>query len=29
MAPGAATPVVFPPPKGSDSTAETKARLVG
>ena len=29
MAPGAVTPVVFPPPKGSDSTSENKARLVG
>ncbi|WP_019903048.1 heme biosynthesis HemY N-terminal domain-containing protein [Methylobacterium sp. 77] len=29
MATGAATPVVFPAPKGPDSAAETKARLVG
>ena len=29
MAPGAVTPVVFPPPKGSDSAPENKARLVG
>jgi HemY protein len=29
MATGAATPVVFPPPKASDSAPESKARLVG